>query len=58
MRYTLCLLLLLASLSSNSCSYNPAGKAKKQELPDIKLPPGFNISYFAKDIDPLTGYGR
>ena len=51
MRYTLCLLLLLASLSSNSCSYNPAGKAKKQELPDIKLPPGFNISYFAKDID-------
>jgi glucose/arabinose dehydrogenase len=43
-------ILMLASASS-SCKYNPAEKAKKQELPDIRLPVGFHISYFAKGIE-------
>jgi glucose/arabinose dehydrogenase len=48
------LLLPLAMLCINtvsSCKYNPAENTKKKELPDIKLPAGFDISYFAKDVD-------
>lgn len=44
-------LLILSSGLSYSCNYNPAEKSEKQELPDIKLPPGFRISYFARDIE-------
>lgn len=42
---------ILCLHTQSSCKYNPAEKQKKQELPDIKLPEGFSISYFAKDVD-------
>jgi glucose/arabinose dehydrogenase len=44
-------LALMCLNTASSCNYNPAEKTKKQELPDIKLPDGFSISYFAKDVD-------
>lgn len=44
-------LALLCMNTASSCNYNPAEKQKKQELPEIKLPEGFTISYFAKDVE-------
>jgi glucose/arabinose dehydrogenase len=44
-------LVLFSATLSYSCGYHPAKKAKQEELPDIKLPPGFHISYFAKGIE-------
>lgn len=44
-------LALLILNTVYSCNYNPAEKEKKQELPDIKLPAGFSISYFARNVE-------
>ncbi|MBL7717844.1 MAG: sorbosone dehydrogenase family protein [Flavipsychrobacter sp.] len=51
MRKTLLTIAAMCCLGTvYSCNYHPAKKQKKQELPDIKLPPGFHISYFARDV--------